>query len=53
MITGGHARDAREKNEHFFQVYKDLGGHKVSTDGFEDRAAADEVIAEARERFAS
>ena len=26
--------------EHFFQVYKDLEGHKVATDGFEDRLAA-------------
>ncbi|MGZ8567162.1 MAG: inorganic diphosphatase [Actinomycetota bacterium] len=38
--------------EHFFQVYKDLEGHKVSTDGFEDRASAARVIAEARERSA-
>jgi inorganic pyrophosphatase len=38
--------------EHFFQVYKDLEGHTVSTDGFEDRAAAEDVIAQARERFA-
>jgi inorganic pyrophosphatase len=37
--------------EHFFQVYKDLEGHKVSTDGFEDRTAAERVIAQARERF--
>ena len=34
--------------EHFFQVYKDLEGHKVSTEGFENRAAADVVIDEAR-----
>jgi inorganic pyrophosphatase len=38
--------------EHFFQVYKDLEGHKVSTDGFENRAAADLVIERARQRFA-
>ena len=38
--------------EHFFQVYKDLEGHEVSTDGFEDRAAADAVIERARDRFA-
>jgi inorganic pyrophosphatase len=39
--------------EHFFQVYKDLEGHEVQTDGFEDRAAADEVIAAARARHAA
>ena len=36
--------------EHFFQVYKDLEGHEVQTDGFEERAAAEEVIAAARAR---
>jgi inorganic pyrophosphatase len=36
--------------EHFFQVYKDLEGHKVSTEGFEDRASATRVIDEARSR---
>ena len=36
--------------EHFFQVYKDLEGHKVSTEGFEDRASAERVIGEARAR---
>jgi inorganic pyrophosphatase len=39
--------------EHFFQVYKTLEGHTVSTDGFEDRASAERVIAEARARAAS
>ncbi|MEA2558203.1 MAG: inorganic pyrophosphatase, partial [Actinomycetota bacterium] len=38
--------------EHFFQVYKDLEGHKVATDGYEDRASALRVIEEARERAA-
>jgi inorganic pyrophosphatase len=38
--------------EHFFQVYKDLEGHQVSTEGFEDRAAADAVIERARDRYA-
>ncbi len=33
--------------EHFFQVYKDLEGHKVATDGYEDRASAIHVIHEA------
>jgi inorganic pyrophosphatase len=36
--------------EHFFQVYKDLEGHEVKTDGFEDRSAAEAVIAAARAR---
>lgn len=36
--------------EHFFQVYKDLEGHKVVTDGFEPREAAERVILEARAR---
>jgi inorganic pyrophosphatase len=33
--------------EHFFQVYKDLEGHKVATDGYEDRASAMRVIDDA------
>ncbi len=36
--------------EHFFQVYKDLEGHKVATDGYEDRASAEMVISAAFER---
>jgi inorganic pyrophosphatase len=36
--------------EHFFQVYKDLEGHKVATDGYEDRASALRVIGAARAR---
>ncbi len=36
--------------EHFFQVYKDLEGHEVQTDGFEDLASAEAVIAAARAR---
>ncbi len=39
--------------EHFFQVYKDLEGHKVETDGFEEKGAALSVIAEARARLAA
>jgi inorganic pyrophosphatase len=39
--------------EHFFQVYKDLEGKKVSTEGFEDRPSADAVIAAARARAAA
>lgn len=34
--------------EHFFQVYKDLEGHKVATEGYADRAAALGVIAASR-----
>ncbi|HLB39441.1 MAG TPA: inorganic diphosphatase [Actinomycetota bacterium] len=39
--------------EHFFQVYKDLEGHQVQTDGFEDRAAAEIVIATSQARHLS
>jgi inorganic pyrophosphatase len=38
--------------EHFFQVYKDLEGHVVSTDGLEPRSKALSVIHEARDRLA-
>jgi inorganic pyrophosphatase len=33
--------------EHFFQVYKDLEGHEVQTDGYEDLSAAKRVVDEA------
>jgi inorganic pyrophosphatase len=36
--------------EHFFQVYKDLEEERVVTEGFEDRASAERVIAHARRR---
>jgi inorganic pyrophosphatase len=36
--------------EHFFQVYKDLEGKKVGTEGYGDHAEALQVIAEARAR---
>jgi inorganic pyrophosphatase len=39
--------------EHFFAVYKDLEGKPTGTEGFEDRAAALRVIAEARARAPS
>ncbi len=39
--------------EHFFQVYKDLEGHKVETDGFEGKDAALGVIDQARARLAA
>jgi inorganic pyrophosphatase len=37
--------------EHFFQVYKDLEGHPVTTEGFEGRDAALRVIDDARRRL--
>jgi len=40
----------RAEVEHFFEVYKDLEGHKVKTEGFGDRDEALQVIEEARER---
>jgi inorganic pyrophosphatase len=40
----------RNEIEHFFQVYKDLEGKRVDTEGFGDRAEALQVIAESRER---
>ncbi len=43
----------RDEIEHFFQVYKDLEAKKTETRGFGDRAAAERVIAEARERAAT
>ena len=56
----GHVEDLdafpmtlQDEIEHFFQVYKNLEGHKVSTDGFEDRASAERVIAESRARAAA
>jgi inorganic pyrophosphatase len=39
--------------EHFFAVYKDLEGHKVSIEGFQGRTSAERVIAAARERVAA
>ena len=40
----------RDEIEHFFQVYKDLEEKKTATRGFGNRADAERVIAEARER---
>jgi inorganic pyrophosphatase len=36
--------------EHFFQVYKNLEGHEVVTDGYADRSRASSVIQAARHR---
>ena len=43
--------DLRNEIEHFFQVYKDLEAKKTETRGFGNRADAERVIVEARERF--
>jgi inorganic pyrophosphatase len=43
----GIPRPLLDEIEHFFQVYKDLEGHEVETDGFEDLPAARRVIDEA------
>jgi inorganic pyrophosphatase len=40
----------RQEIEHFFQVYKDLEQKKTETYGFGNRADAERVIDEARER---
>jgi inorganic pyrophosphatase len=47
---GGMPLPLLNEIEHFFQVYKDLEGHKVATEGFEDRASSERVIAQARAR---
>jgi len=47
---GGLPMTLLNEIEHFFQVYKDLEGQKVSTEGFEDRGSAERVIDEARTR---
>jgi inorganic pyrophosphatase len=43
----------RDEIEHFFRVYKDLEAKKTETRGFGNRAEAERVIAEARERAVS
>jgi inorganic pyrophosphatase len=40
----------RDEIEHFFQVYKDLEEKKTETRGFGNRADAERIIEEARER---
>jgi inorganic pyrophosphatase len=42
--------ELRNEIEHFFQVYKDLEEAKTETSGFGNRAEAERIIAEARER---
>ena len=46
----GLPRSLLNEIEHFFQVYKDLEGHVVFTDGFEERVSALRVIEDARRR---
>jgi inorganic pyrophosphatase len=45
--------ELRNEIEHFFQVYKDLEEKKTVTYGFGNRAQADEIVAQARERDGS
>jgi inorganic pyrophosphatase len=49
----GLPRSLLAEIEHFFQVYKDLEGHVVSTEGFEPRSEALSVIEQARERLSA
>jgi inorganic pyrophosphatase len=42
-----------EEIAHFFVAYKAREGHEVSADGWEDRTAAERVVAQARERVRS
>jgi inorganic pyrophosphatase len=42
--------ELRNEIEHFFQVYKDLEEAKVETLGFGNRAEAERIVTEARER---
>jgi inorganic pyrophosphatase len=41
----------RDEIEHFFQVYKDLEEKKTETRGFGNRADAERIVVEARERL--
>jgi inorganic pyrophosphatase len=45
-------QNLRNEVEHFFAVYKDLEGHKVSIEGYGNRAEAMAVIEESRQRLA-
>jgi inorganic pyrophosphatase len=44
------APEFRDEIEHFFQVYKDLEEKKTETRGYGNRAEAERIIDEARER---
>jgi inorganic pyrophosphatase len=49
----GIPQPLHDEIEHFFQVYKDLEGHVVQTDGFHGLETAEAVIADARTRHAA
>ena len=49
----GLPRHLRGEIEHFWTIYKEPEGKPVEIQGWFDRATADEVLAAARERFAS
>lgn len=49
----GLPRSLLAEIEHFFQVYKDLEGHVVSTEGFYPRSEALSVIEQAQERLSA
>jgi inorganic pyrophosphatase len=46
------APEFRDEIEHFFQVYKDLEAAKTETRGFGNKAEAEAIIEEARDRAA-
>jgi inorganic pyrophosphatase len=41
----------RNEIEHFFSIYKEPEGRKVTVHGWEDRGVAEQLLGEARERF--
>jgi inorganic pyrophosphatase len=43
----------RDEIEHFFSIYKQPEGKDVEVHGWEDREVAQELLSEARERYAS
>jgi inorganic pyrophosphatase len=45
--------ELRNEIEHFFTVYKDLEDAKVDVRGYGNRSAAEQVLAEARDRAAA
>jgi inorganic pyrophosphatase len=42
----------RDEIEHFFTIYKQPEGKRVEIHGWEDREVAEELLSEARDRFA-
>ena len=48
----GHVPEQmRNEIEHFFSIYKQPEGREVTVHGWEDRAVAEQVLQEARDRF--